>query len=311
MSVGILFCSGGLGCSKDRRERSRQVGPSQRDSGVPEVGTHDGGPDDGEDAGDAGGGVDAEPQADGGPDGGMDGGGLPCGESPCKLTSPQCGCPAGEGCYLDGDLTRICSTAGTAEPGASCEDLSECQPGSLCIGSPGALFCRTVCEDHPDCTGGPGSRCVSEVRDGTGAAPPAAVVCTIHCDPVDNDGCPSENACRLYADATDPTRHLTDCTRSGTGGAGGRASKMQIVSRGSYASTQAMEDPARPCAGWAPERPARLGSVRASHRRHLSAASSTARACRRALPELGSPCLTWAKKLLISITCEQFDHRHR
>ncbi|NOY92383.1 MAG: hypothetical protein GXP55_14410, partial [Deltaproteobacteria bacterium] len=54
-----------------------------------------------------------------------------CSESPCRLVAPQCGCAAGEGCYISSG-SRVCATAGTTAIAELCNTV-QCVPGAICV----------------------------------------------------------------------------------------------------------------------------------------------------------------------------------
>lgn len=137
-----------------------------------------------------------------------------CSESPCRLVAPQCGCAAGEGCYLSGG-TRVCVTAGTTAVGARC-DTTQCQPGAICvnIASTGAStpICHRVCATDGDCPG-TGALCLGGIMGSSDKT------CTVDCDPATQTGCPTGTACDFFTESMGAMRTLTDCTAPvGTGG---------------------------------------------------------------------------------------------
>jgi hypothetical protein len=137
-----------------------------------------------------------------------------CAESPCRLVSPQCGCPTGEGCYLATDDSRVCAPAGTSTEGQACaSDI--CAAGLICIdvseSTTEVPVCKRFCTSDASCTGGPGSRCVATI----GSA--GTQICSNHCDVVTQTGCPGNASCSIY-ETMSGTR-LTDCSGPvGTGG---------------------------------------------------------------------------------------------
>ena len=142
-----------------------------------------------------------------------------CSESPCRLTSPQCGCGAGQGCYLSGS-TRGCAAAGTAAEGATCTTANSCQPGLVClnVSTTAAVVnqCSRFCATDSDCIG-TGSLCTYTLGDGAGGTVPGVRVCSRACDLVTSAGCSSSAGCHGYQDASG--RPYTDCEGpAGTGG---------------------------------------------------------------------------------------------
>ncbi len=136
-----------------------------------------------------------------------------CGESPCALVSPQCGCPAGQGCYLTPMDERVCVPAGTADVGEACSGDEICSPGNICIdldGDAGSLtVCRAFCDADADCAG-PGSLCLATV---TGTM---QQICTVDCDPITHAGCPAGTGCGIFTQEG-TGRRLTDCDPVGSG----------------------------------------------------------------------------------------------
>lgn len=138
-----------------------------------------------------------------------------CAESPCRLVSPQCGCPSGEGCYLTTMDTRVCAPAGTSTEGQACT-ADICAAGLICIDvsetATEVPVCKRFCTSDANCTAGPGSRCVATI----GSA--GTQICSSNCDVVTQTGCPGDASCSIYETMTG-TR-LTDC--SGPVGGGGQ-----------------------------------------------------------------------------------------
>lgn len=183
-------------------------GTPENDSGIPGV-----------DAGPIPPGVDAGPRIDAGPgpvDAGYDAGMTStCSESPCRLVEPQCGCPSGQGCYLNATDDRTCGTLGSGLEGDICSGASDCSAGNQCLGVGYGSLCFHYCEDDADCTSGPGSVCFLEVADSTGT-PLGVKACTHDCDPAYDVGCDAlGSGCTIGLIAgRDP---FTLCRPAGTG----------------------------------------------------------------------------------------------
>ncbi|RZO58222.1 MAG: hypothetical protein EVA89_19740 [Sandaracinaceae bacterium] len=136
-----------------------------------------------------------------------------CSETPCRLVATQCGCPSGQGCYLNGG-TRLCATAGSAGEGASCSGVSSCTPGLICInissGATAVNQCNRFCDSDADCVGG-GSLCTYTLNDGMGGTVPGVRVCSKACDPVARTGCRSGAACHIFRESMGAMRAFLDC----------------------------------------------------------------------------------------------------
>ncbi len=158
-----------------------------------------------------------------------------CGESPCRLVAPQCGCGAGQGCYLNG-TTRMCSPAGTAAEGASCTTVASCAPGLACLNiartTPAVSQCMRFCASDAGCAG-PGSLCVYTIDDGAGGAVPGALVCSRSCDPITSAGCTAAASCQVFSETTGAMRYFTDCLAPvGAGGQGAACTDSTQCRRG-------------------------------------------------------------------------------
>ena len=155
-----------------------------------------------------------------GPTGCVGGGGT-CTESPCRLTSPQCGCAAGQGCYLAAGA-RVCATSGAGGEGTACTSSSSCQVGLDCINyslDPAVRLaqCGRFCSTDANCSGG-GSLCLGELSDGAGGTLPGVRLCTRSCNAFRNTGCATGLSCQIYREAGGSMRFLTECAGpSGTG----------------------------------------------------------------------------------------------
>ncbi len=206
-SVSVAGCARGGGGNADGG------GVALMDTGTPPPPGFDAGPPPpGFDAGPPPPGFDAGP-----PPPGFDaGGGGSCSESPCRLVSPQCGCAAGQGCYLSG-TSRVCGTPGPESEGQACSGATACQPGLLCIGSGTQSFCSRFCNSDADCTGGAGSLCLLELDDGTGAPLAGVTLCTAHCNPASPGvGCPASMGCAIFEESMGAGRIFTGCRPAGT-----------------------------------------------------------------------------------------------
>lgn len=137
-----------------------------------------------------------------------------CSESPCRLVAPQCGCAAGEGCYLSGG-TRVCVTAGTTAVGARC-DTAQCVPGAICVNIAATGTATAIC--HRNCTTdsgcpGLGALCIGGIMGSSDKT------CTVDCDPATQAGCPTGTDCSFFTESAGAMRTLTDCSAPvGTGG---------------------------------------------------------------------------------------------
>jgi hypothetical protein len=146
--------------------------------------------------------------------GGSGGGGGMCSEAPCKLVSPQCGCPAGEQCTVD-PMGRSCIPEGDVAWGDLCMG-NECEPGTLCINvTPTGSTCGKFCDDDADCEA-PGGLCLLTLNDGNGGEIPNVTICTDNCDPTTNVGC-AVGSCQLFKENMGLMRDLTLCVESGAG----------------------------------------------------------------------------------------------
>lgn len=136
-----------------------------------------------------------------------------CAESPCRLVSPQCGCPAGQACVIAG-TARTCAAAGTGATGTSCGTAGAgCTAGNLCVGvsatgTPSA--CEHFCSTDAQCTGA-GALCILGLGDGAGGTLPGVTLCSLSCNPLTGGGCPSGSACRIFVEAAGAGRYLTHC----------------------------------------------------------------------------------------------------
>ncbi len=147
-----------------------------------------------------------------------------CAESPCRLVAPQCGCPSGQGCYVDAAGGRSCSAAGSNAEGAPCTAPTSCTAGNLCInidsGGGSTPVCAHFCSLDSQCGGG---LCVITLSDGSGGSIPGVTLCTRACDPVAQTGCRTGAYCDIFQESAGSMRYFTDCAApsvgSGTQGA--------------------------------------------------------------------------------------------
>ncbi len=140
--------------------------------------------------------------------------GSPCAEMPCKLVAPQCGCPAGEKCTVNGGGDRICAPEGAAVTGDNCGVGNDCVAGSLCLTTSTMAMCRAFCDADDQCAA-PGGLCVLQVADGNGGVWPAKY-CSENCDPVSGAGCAPANAkCEVAREASPGDRLFTLCVGVG------------------------------------------------------------------------------------------------
>jgi len=142
-----------------------------------------------------------------------------CSDSPCRLLSPQCGCPTGQACYPTGN-TRACSASGSGNAGATCTTNANCSATNMCLnvstGTTAASVCTHMCTTDSECGGG---LCILQLDDGTGMAVTSFSLCTHTCNPVTGTGCPTGTECDLFQESTGAMRPFTDCTAPiGTGG---------------------------------------------------------------------------------------------
>jgi hypothetical protein len=138
-----------------------------------------------------------------------------CGETPCKLVAPQCGCPAGKECNLDAMGMRACVAAGTKGPHQSCASVSDCAPGLICLqASATSNACGTFCESDGDCTGG---TCSLSLSNGTSNIP-NVTLCSTTCDPITNSGCTvAGSGCLVGQETGGAMRWFTSCYPAGAG----------------------------------------------------------------------------------------------
>lgn len=223
--VYALGCASGGGDTRGRRDS----GTPAHDAGTGQLDARVGSRDSGRTSPDAGtsqdGGTTTEPDS---------GGGSTCGESPCRLVAPQCGCPAGQGCYVGAGGARTCGTSGPEREGQACSGATACEPGNLCVNAGAGSLCARFCNSDADCTGGAGSICLLTLDDGSGGALPGVKLCTIHCSPTGASGCPNGAACAIYEEEATPMRAFTSCRSAGTGTAGATCTSTEDCAQGYF-----------------------------------------------------------------------------
>jgi hypothetical protein len=157
--------------------------------------------------------ADAAPDA--APDAAADAGS--CSESPCKLVSPQCGCPPGAECAVNG-MGRFCAVAGSVGAGAVCSAAMPCAPGLACVFlSPTVSTCNVFCSADSQCTA-PGGLCLVTLSNGMdGGSIPNVTLCTENCDLLTSTGCAAGLSCQVGQEAAGQMRFFTQCTGAGAG----------------------------------------------------------------------------------------------
>jgi len=146
-----------------------------------------------------------------------------CTESPCRLVSPQCGCAAGQACYMAG-MSRACTTEGTAAVGTTCAGAGGCVAGAACLGvsadpATSLTQCYPHCDTDADCSAG--SLCNAVNDSATMMAIPGVGVCSSNCDLRSNSGCATGARCHVFREEAGAMRWHTDCIGpQGTGGQG-------------------------------------------------------------------------------------------
>lgn len=142
-----------------------------------------------------------------------------CAETPCKLTAPQCGCPAGKACtFAPPATTRSCQKAGTATAGQGCQGIGQCAPGSICLGGGMQGVCTEFCKTDADCTA-TGGICALQLSDGLGGSIPNENLCSGTCDVTTNAGCAVPGTgCQIGIEQAGQMRTFTLCESSGTKG---------------------------------------------------------------------------------------------
>ena len=142
--------------------------------------------------------------------------GTPCSESPCKLTAPQCGCPASRMCTIDGTGARVCVPSGTQGIGQACSATNDCSEGGICLGQT-IGSCFEFCTNDGDCTG-PGGLCLLKLNDGVGGTVPNVTMCSQNCNPASATSCNVTGlGCQIATD-TATNKTFTSCVAAGAGG---------------------------------------------------------------------------------------------
>jgi len=135
-----------------------------------------------------------------------------CSETPCKLVSPQCGCGAGQACYMDPDGARTCAAAGSTPAAGGCTAIADCAAGNTCVGLSDTVgACHRFCDTDADCGGQPGALCILGLADTMGADLPETT-CTLGCEPATNTGCPAGSWCFLGQESEGAMRDLSHCS---------------------------------------------------------------------------------------------------
>lgn len=138
-----------------------------------------------------------------------------CPDTPCKLTSPQCGCAPGQQCTIS-SFARACQLAGATGLGQGCAGANSCAPGLLCVGGGATGVCDLFCATDADCsvTGG---ICALGLNDGMGGSIPNATLCSASCDPTTSAGCAvGGTGCQIGREQAGQMRWLTYCASAGT-----------------------------------------------------------------------------------------------
>lgn len=130
-------------------------------------------------------------------------------------TVPQCGCAAGQACYVTEFATgkTTCAIAGTAAKGQPCEYLDDCVAGSTCVGG----ACKAFCDAPGDCAVS-GADCITvnvSYSDGGSAPIPGMKTCTDQCDPTKASSCAAGLACFPIDDIEVKPGHSL-CAEGGT-----------------------------------------------------------------------------------------------
>ncbi len=160
----------------------------------------------------------------GGQDGGAEDAGADaaaCSESPCKLVSPQCGCPANKACVATNLGTRSCIKEGQIGWGGKCGPVDYCEAGLQCLPKGVTSTCMKHCASDVDCQG-PGGLCALPMLDKNGNELASVRFCTENCDPATNTGCPvAGTGCGIGQEDSGQMRFFSICVQSGKATQGG------------------------------------------------------------------------------------------
>lgn len=161
---------------------------------------------------------------------GGEGGSLPpCDESPCKLVAPQCGCPGGEMCSIDGSGDRGCVEEGSVAMGAACGANGDCLAGGICLGDAEGGYCGEFCEVDGDCAP---QICGVKLGDGAGGELPGVTLCSSGCDPASSAGCPAGMGCVLGREGAGAERFFFMCFPAGTATDGALCATADVCAPG-------------------------------------------------------------------------------
>lgn len=152
-------------------------------------------------------------------DAAIDGNG--CATQPCSIL-PQCGCGGGKACDLDtsdnnGTACRSVTMPGTET--STCNSLSQCAAGYICLGGGGASSCKKYCTSDTDC-GTPRGACVIDITSGGTPVMGIPSACSSNCEPTATNSpeCPSTYKCGLFtASHMGNNIRIADCSPAGTG----------------------------------------------------------------------------------------------
>lgn len=135
-----------------------------------------------------------------------------CGEDPCKLVSPQCGCDDDQHCTVDGQGARFCAKPGSSKVGETCsEGAKDCAGAAICVGVASDLHvCAAFCSTDSDCNDG--GLCIRRLSNGMGGNLSGVTLCTDGCDPASLTGCPAPGtACALLRETDGAQRWYGQC----------------------------------------------------------------------------------------------------
>jgi hypothetical protein len=142
--------------------------------------------------------------------------GSSCPDTPCKLTSPQCGCAAGEACTVQ-SYAVTCAAPGSDVVDQACGTTTadQCQAGAACVGASATSGqCLEFCETDFDCSSG--GICAITLADGPNSTTsiPGVTLCSPHCNPIGGLGCPPGATCELARESSGQTRWFGVCAPS-------------------------------------------------------------------------------------------------